>query len=109
VSAYIDEGWPVAIDIGTSVGNGLTVAAYFDPEFHYQNPAFWLSCARGHRTFATAEQCQTGTVTCKGCATDAAVYARLQEIRKTADQMIAAGRENETAFEDLIEAERRQS
>jgi hypothetical protein len=93
------------IDIGYKV-NGLTVAAYFDPEFHWQNPAFWMACARGHRTFATVQQIESGAFSCQACKTEDTVHAVRQDRNKLADDMIAAGRENESAFEALVEADR---
>jgi hypothetical protein len=95
------------IAIGTSVGKGMTVAEPFD---NYDHPdAWWISCGRGHRIFATNALIEAGTVTCTECASEAKQYAARQERSKLADDLIAAGRENDQDFEDLIAAERKEN
>ena len=78
------------------------VSILFDP------PEVWLSCGRGHRVWATPEMLESGSMTCKQCATDAAVHSRRQERSKLADELIAAGRENDAEFEALIADERKE-
>jgi hypothetical protein len=86
------------IDLGFVTTNGLSVDDYYDPEHHYDHPAFWLLCGRGHRTFATVQQIETGNVSCADCAKADADYAGLQKRIKRADEMLAAGREEEPDF-----------
>jgi hypothetical protein len=94
----------MTIDVGHSLGNGLFVAGPWD---NYDHPdAWWIGCGKGHRTFATNDMIEAGTVSCKECSNAAAAYARLQAMRKEADQLLAAGRGNDQAYEDLIAAER---
>jgi hypothetical protein len=92
----------MTIDIGTAVDGMTVVSVSFDP------PELWLSCGHGHRVWATPEMLEGGMkVFCAECRTDAAAQARRQERSKLADELIAAGRENDADFEELIEAERR--
>ncbi len=81
------------IDIG-SVVNGLSVEDYYDPEHHYDYPAFWLVCSLGHRTFATVQQIEAGSVLCMECVAHETARAR----RKKTDELIAAGRAYEPNF-----------
>jgi hypothetical protein len=81
------------IDIGTVV-NGMTVDDYYDSEHHYDYPAFWLVCSRGHRTFATVQQIEQAQILCAKCATDNAARAA----RKKTDELIEAGRQYEPDF-----------
>lgn len=84
------------IDIGTAVGNGLFVAEPFD---NFDHPdCWWVKCRNGHRTFATNEMIEAGTVSCAECARDATAYAALQKRNKQVDELIAAGREEEPTF-----------
>ena len=93
----------MTIDIGTVV-DGMTVSSIsFDP------PEVWLSCGHGHRVWATPEMLEGGMkILCAECRSDAAAHARRQERSRLADELIAAGRENDQEFEDLIAAERNQ-
>ena len=53
------------IDLGHITKNGLRVDDYFDPQFHYDRPAYWLVCNRGHRVFAS--ECAVETAICGEC------------------------------------------
>lgn len=89
------------VDIGTKVDGMTVVSISFDP------PELWLSCGNGHRVWTTPEMLDGGIkVLCAECRNDAAAYARLKALRKEVDLLLAAGRENDDAFEKLIEAER---
>jgi hypothetical protein len=93
------------INVGFVLTNGLVVAEPFDNSEH---PAWLLSCPRCHgRVFATTEMIERDNVpACKECAVRAATYARLLERNGEAEQMIAAGRSGEPAYEKLIAEER---
>jgi hypothetical protein len=57
----------VIVDVGFTF-NGVRVDELYDPEFHWQHPAFWIVCSRGHRFFATLRQVERKEVTCRECA-----------------------------------------
>jgi hypothetical protein len=74
----------------------------FDP------PELWLSCGHGHRVWTTPEILQGGVkLRCTECVREAAQHTARQERSKLADELLAAGRENDQAYEDLVEMERR--
>jgi hypothetical protein len=89
------------IDVGFVLPSGWVVSEPFD---NYEHPAWWLKCPRCRsRVFATTPMVVENNIpTCTECA----AYAVLQERRKRADDMIAAGRGNESAFEALVDADR---
>jgi hypothetical protein len=89
------------IDIGTKVDGMTVVSISFDP------PEVWLSCGHGHRVWATPEMLEGGMkMLCVECRNEQQAYARMKALRKEADELLAAGRGDDPAFEDLIAAER---
>jgi hypothetical protein len=91
----------VIVDIGTKVDGMTVVSISFDP------PEVWLSCGHGHRIWATPEMLEGGIkILCVECRNEQQAYARLKAMRKEADELLAAGRENDQAYEDLIAEER---
>jgi hypothetical protein len=97
-----EVGIVMAIDIGTRI-DGMTVASIsFDP------PELWLSCGNGHRVWTTPQILDGGMkIICTECAREAQQRTARQERSREADELLAAGRENDQAYEDLIADERR--
>ena len=93
------------ISIGTKLSNGLFVAEPWD---NYDHPdCWWVGCGHGHRIFATNEQIEAGIVACNDCVFAVAQLTARRERAKLADELLASGRENEQAYEDLIAEERK--
>lgn len=70
-------------------------------------PRSWtVVCKNYHRIFATNSMIESGEVICAECARDAAQYARLQQRRRDADELLASGNEYTEAFEAIIAADR---
>jgi hypothetical protein len=92
-----------AIDVGTRIDNMTVVSVSFDP------PEVFLSCGNGHRVWSTPEILQSGgmVLRCSDCVREAQQHATRQERAKLADDLLAAGRENDQAYEDLIAEERK--
>jgi hypothetical protein len=89
------------IDIGTRIDGMTVVSVSYDP------PEIWLSCGNGHRVWTTPEILQGGmALRCNDCVLEAAQRTSRQARSRLADELLAAGRENDQEFEDLIAEER---
>lgn len=89
------------IDIGTVIDGMTVVSISFDP------PELWLSCGNGHRVWTTPAMLEGGMKRCAECASEAQQHAARQERSKLADELLAAGMENTSVYEELIAEERR--
>jgi len=77
------------------------VSISFDP------PELWLSCGHGHRVWTTPQMLDGGMkIICTECASEAKQRTARQERSRLADELLAAGRENDEAYEDVIAEER---
>jgi hypothetical protein len=92
----------VLLDIGTGIDGMTVVSISFDP------PELWLSCGNGHRVWTTPAMLEGGMkMRCAECASEAQQHAARQERSKLADELLAAGMENTSVYEELIAEERR--
>lgn len=90
------------IDAGTIVDGMTIVSVSYDP------PEVYLSCGHGHRVWSTPEILQGDTtLRCNDCVLEAAQRIARQERSRLADELLAAGRENDQEYEDLIAEERK--
>jgi hypothetical protein len=75
------------IGIGTKCGD-LFVDAPYDED---HPDVWWLSCANGHRTFATSAMAASGNVVCAECKTDTAARTKHAQAAIEAQELCDAG------------------